>query len=144
MREFRMDADVVMAVTRDAVAVVELDHAHSAFSQSQRHQAASSEVTIAVSGASCRALLVDVERLQRLVLHAKSYFHRFNARFELRLAADPGEVGAVNLVEQVELALLLGRAEIVVADAIDELLGIPFVVGYKSALVRIGQERRGP
>src|SRR6266571_3073875 len=134
-----MHHDVVVAVPRDALAIVDLHHADAMLHQPPRHQTTSSEFAVAVSSSRGLTLLADIEYLRSLRLHPKSNFHQFNARLELRLVADTPKIRMVQLVEKLQLLLLLRRAEDFVANAFDQFLGIGLVIGDMSSLIGIRQ-----
>ena len=145
LRELAVDQNVVVIVPGLAVAVIDLHHAHAAFDEAEGHQAAAPEIAVAIAGAGASRLFADVEYFRRFGLHAEGDLGPIGW-----LASSCGsgpvrrELQAVQLGEQVELAALLGGRDGLVADVLDQLLGLGFVVGNVGALVDGRQEGRTP
>ena len=98
-----VDQDVVVVVPRLAVTVIDLHHADAFLDQTASHQAAASEIVIAVAGAHGFGLLGDVENFRRFGLHAEGDLGGLDGGFELRVRAFALDVDLVQLAQQIEL-----------------------------------------
>ena len=113
-----------MVIPRLAAAVKHLHHAHAAFHQAPRHEAAVGEIAAAVQLARGLGFMRQVKRFRRLRLHAESDLHRLDARLKLRVALAFLGVNGVQPVDQVQLLTLRNRTEVRVVDVFDDILGI--------------------
>jgi hypothetical protein len=141
-------ADVFVAVPGLGIAEVDLDHADAALDEAAGEEAAAAEFGVAVTGASGFRFARDVEGFGRFHLHAEGDLHGFNAGGEFGLTRRAAEIELVEAVHQLQLALLFGGVEGLVADVEQQLVDGGFVVGDVSALVMLGRKpelhRRGP
>jgi hypothetical protein len=101
-----------------------LHKAHAAF-----HEAASDEQlpvlrSLAVGLPDVCRLLIHIEGVGGLHLHAVGQLEGANPRLEGRLARTGGQVIGVQFPQQVKLPLLVLRPEASVADVVDQLPGI--------------------
>lgn len=143
---FRLGAvaffQIAMVVPGLAIAVVNLNHAHTAFHQSAGGEAGASEVAGAVQVLDRLRLAMRIEGFLGLGLHAIGHLERLDAGVELVVTIPAIAMEAVERVEQIELLPLGGRREIAIFDMVDGPLGIE--TGDMAPLVNARQEAIAP
>ena len=122
--------------------VPDLHEAHAALDEPARDEQLLARLGVAVGGANVGRLLVDVEHIGGLGLHAERDLVGLEARLERRVLREVLLVERVERVDEVELAALLGLGDVGVADVLDHLLHVLRLGVDARALIDAGQERR--
>ena len=117
-------SDVGVTVPRLQIAMPRLHEAHAAFHEATGNEQLPVLRSLAVGLPDVCRLLIHIEGVGRLHLHAVGQLEGANPRLEGRLARTGGQVIGVQFPQQVELPLLILRPEASVADVVDQLPGI--------------------
>ena len=99
-----------------------LHEAHAALDEPAGDQQLPPLRGIAVQRRARSAVPFEIERVGGLDLHPVGHLERLDARLELRVLLQVLAVHRVQLLHQIELAPLLGAAEVFVADVLDHPL----------------------
>ena len=127
-----------------SVAIVDLDEANAAFSESAGEQAAVGEVSLSVEFAGGFGFLLQVKGVGGGELHSEGGFHGLNAGFELAVFAGAFDVASIEAVHQFKLCGLGDAVAGEIAKEGDEFVGSGIGVVDIGALVRSWEEGAGP
>jgi hypothetical protein len=122
--------------------VPDLNHADAAFDEAAGDEKLFALLGRAVGGAGVGRLLVDIEGIQRLGLHAESDLIAFEARFQGGVALQILRVEFVELMDEVELPALLVLRDVRVADVLNHLRHARRLRVDARALIDAGEKRR--
>ena len=128
-----------------AVAIINLNKAHSTLHQTAGHEAAIGEMALAIHLTDTLRLQVHIKGIRRRRLHSESRFHRLNPAIErdIRTTARREMLG-IQRLHEIELLALIHLGHALIVEPRNHLLGVEIRVVDVNALMLRRQKRAAP